>query len=100
LHLEEAADVVQPRPHRNALDICVGTESRMLVDGPHFGVAWCVKSPPELPVALHDVQLLPIDASVGELKPGECALVDDSAARNLSSEGTFVLAWSTEPRSS
>lgn len=100
LHLDEATDVVQPRPHRNPLDTRVGNESRVLVDGPHFGVAWCVKSPPELPAALHDVQLLPIDAAVGGLKPGECALVDDSSARKMSSEGTFVLAWSTEPRSS
>lgn len=100
LHLDEAVDVVRPRPHRNSLDARVGNESRVLVDGPHFGVAWCVKSPPELPVALRDVQLLPIDASVGGINPGDCALVDDEAARNLSSGGTFVLAWSTEPRSS
>jgi len=100
LHLAEAAEVVKPMPHRHPLDTRVGNNSRVLVDGPHFGVAWCVKSPPELPAALRDVQLLPIDAPAGGINPGECALVDDNAARNLSSGGTFVLAWSTEPRSS
>jgi mannose-6-phosphate isomerase len=100
LHLDEAAGVVMPRPHHNSLDTRVDNESRVLVDGPHFGVAWCVKSPPALPAALRDVQLLPIDAPAGGINPGECALVDNDVARSLSSGGTFVLAWSTEPRSS
>jgi len=39
---------------------------------------------------------LPIDAPVGDLRPGECALIDSGAARNLTSDGKFVLAWSTE----
>jgi mannose-6-phosphate isomerase len=96
LHLDEAADVVRPRPHIHPLDTIVGEQSRPLVGGPHFGVAWCVGQPPELPAVMHDVQLLPIDAAVGELRPGECALVDSATARNLTSEGKFVLAWSTE----
>ena len=33
---------------------------------------------------------------VGIVKPGECALIDEGAARTLTSGGTFVLAWSTE----
>lgn len=96
LHLEEAADVVRPKPHSHPLDARVGEQSRVLVGGPHFGVAWCVGTPPELPSLIHDVQLLPIDAPVGDLEPGECALVDSGTARNLTSEGKFVLAWSTE----
>jgi hypothetical protein len=67
-----------------------------LVDGPHFGVAWCVGEPPRLPARMRDVQLLPIDASVGVVKPGECALIEEGAARTLMCSGTFVLAWSTE----
>jgi mannose-6-phosphate isomerase len=96
LHLAEAADVIQPKPHRHPLDTRVGEQSRVLVGGPHFGVAWCVGASPELPSLIHDVQLLPIDVPVGELKPGECALIDSSTARNLASDGKFVLAWSTE----
>lgn len=96
LHLREAADVVQPKPHRHPLDTRIGEQSRVLVGGPHFGVAWCVGASPELPSLLHDVQLLPIDAHIGELKPGECALIDSGTARNLTSDGKFVLAWSTE----
>ena len=96
LHLAEAADVVRPRPHVHALDTNVGEQSRVLVGGPHFGVAWCVRSAPELPSLMHDVQLLPIDAPAGELKPGECALIDSGSARALTSEGKFVLSWSTE----
>jgi mannose-6-phosphate isomerase len=100
LHLEEAADVVRARPHRNPLDTQVSGESRLLVDGPHFGVAWCVGSPPPLPAAMHDIQLLPIDAAVKDVAPSECALVEIEQARDLTSDGTFVLAWSTETRSS
>ena len=100
LHLEEAQDVVDARPHRNPLDTNVDGASKLLVDGPHFGVAWCVGAPPVLPAAMHDVQLLPIDAAVGEVAPGECALLDSDKAPQLTSGGAFVLAWSTEPRSS
>lgn len=96
LHLDESADVVEARPHHNALDTNVGNASKLLVDGPHFGVAWCVKEPPELPARMRDVQLLPIDAPVGIVKPGECALIDRGATRTLMCEGRFVLAWSTE----
>ena len=99
LHLEEAADVVKARPHRNSLDGQVNGESRVLVDGPHFGVAWCVGTPPPLPTAMHDIQLLPIDAAVEDVAPGECALVEVEHARDLTAKGTFVLAWSTEARS-
>ena len=96
LHLEEASDVVEAKPHSNALDTQVGSKSKLLVDGPHFGVAWCVGEPPELPSKMRDVQLLPIDIPVGVVKPGECALIDEGAARTLNSSGTYVLAWSTE----
>jgi mannose-6-phosphate isomerase len=96
LHLKEAADVVRPKPHQHPLDTRVGEQSRALVGGPHFGVAWCVGAAPELPSNMRDVQLLPIDAEVAGLKPGECALVDSGDARNLTSAGKFVLAWSTE----
>jgi len=96
LHLAEAADVVRAKPHSHALDTSVGSQSRVLVGGPHFGVAWCVGAAPELPSMMHDVQLLPIDAPIGDLNPGECALLDSGIARTLNSEGIFVLAWSTE----
>jgi mannose-6-phosphate isomerase len=96
LHLDESAEVVDARPHHNDLDTQVGDESKLLVNGPHFGVAWCVGEPPELPSQMRDVQLLPIDGPVGIVKPGECALIDEGAARTLMCEGRFVLAWSTE----
>jgi mannose-6-phosphate isomerase len=96
LHLDESAEVVLARPHRNELDTHVDGGSKLLVDGPHFGVAWCVHEPPELPSRMRDVQLLPIDSPVGIVKPGECALIDAGAARTLMCNGRFVLAWSTE----
>ena len=96
LHLDEAADVVRAEPHQHPLDTNIGEQSRVLVGGPHFGVAWCAGSAPELPSLMHDVQLLPIDAAVGALRPGECALIDSGTARNLTSAGKFVLAWSSE----
>jgi mannose-6-phosphate isomerase len=94
LHLEQARDVVRARPHEHRLDTRVGETSLLLVAGPHFGVAWCVGEPPVLPQGMRDVQLLPIDAPVGGVAPGECALIDESQARRLSSAGRFVLAWS------
>ena len=98
LHLDEAVGVVDPRPHENARDTRVDGTSRLLVDGPHFGVAWCVGRPPELPGDMRDVQLLPIDRPVSDVKSGECALVDAQTAAALESDGTFVLAWSAGNR--
>ena len=94
LHLEESRDVVDARPHHHRLDGKVGEQSMLLVAGPHFGAAWCVGEPPVMPQGMRDVQLLPIDAPVGGVGPGECALIDEHAARRLRSDGKFVLAWS------
>jgi len=77
-----------------------GKRQKWKVDGPHFGVAWCVGAPPALPADMHDIQLLPIDAPAEDVAPGECVLVEAGQAKNLTSGGTFVLAWSTQPRSS
>ncbi|MDV3258495.1 MAG: class I mannose-6-phosphate isomerase [Sphingomonas sp.] len=95
LHLAEAGSVVRPEPHKSPLDTRIGGSSVVLVDGPYFGVAWCVGEPPLLPANISNVQLLPIDAPLGIVNPGECALIDRGAARTLMSEGNFVLAWST-----
>ena len=94
LHLEESRAVVQARPHVHRLDTRAGDVSALLVAGPHFGAAWCVGEPPVLPQGMRDVQLLPIDVAVGGVGPGECALIDEHAARRLRGAGTFVLAWS------
>ena len=94
LHLEQARDVLVAKPHHHRLDTRVSEASLLLVAGPRFGVAWCVNEPPVLPMGISDIQLLPIDAPVANILPGECALVDEFSARRLRSEGKFVLAWS------
>ena len=95
LHLDEAADVIEPRPHLHPLDRRIADDSMILVDGPYFGVAWCVGLPPSLPTAMRDVQLLPIDRPVAGIGAGECGLIDAKAAQWLQSPGRFVLAWSS-----
>lgn len=94
LHLDQARDVVNARPHRHPLDGRVGEASRVLVDGPKFGLAWCVGHAPILPDHARDIQLLPIDEAVNGTASGQCALVDLDEARDLRSSGRFVLAWS------
>jgi mannose-6-phosphate isomerase len=102
LHLTEAEDVVRPEPHFHAADRYIEPgESAVLVDGEHFGVAWCHRLAPPLPDGAQDVQLLPIDAPAsiaGEtLAAGQCALVD--RPDGIRSEGDFVLTWSRGPDS-
>jgi mannose-6-phosphate isomerase len=94
LHLEESRGVVDARPHQHPLDRRIDDESALLVIGPHFGVAWCVQRPPALPPEMRDVQLIPIDAPVCGISPGECVLIDHNMAQTLQSEGKFVLTWS------
>ena len=98
LHLEEAADVVRAGPHRCPLDGKVGSRSRSLIDGSHFGAAWCIGTPPVMPEGIGDIQLLPIDETVAGIAPGQCALVDREVAAGLSSRGSFVLAWTAVGR--
>ena len=71
LHLDEAADVVRPEPHQHPLDTqrrraaaeCWSTARISASPG-------ASAQPPELPSSMRDVQLLPIDAPVGELGAG------------------------------
>ena len=94
LHLSESRDVVVPVPHRHPADYDIDErQSRLLCDGPWFGAAWCFREPPPFLAPAHQIQLLPIDAPVGDVQPGQCALIDDPAA--LRSTGAFVLAWAT-----
>ena len=94
LHLAESRDVVAPLPHAHPADRDIDERhSRILCDGPWFGAAWCFREPPRLPTGAREIQLLPIDAPVGEIQPGQCAVVDDPEA--LRSAGAFVLAWAT-----
>lgn len=95
LHLVEAADVIEARPHVHPLDRQISDDSMVLVDGPYFGVAWCVGEAPPLHHSVRDVQLLPIDEAVGGISPGECGLICPEAAQLLRSPGRFVLAWSS-----
>ncbi|WP_051503922.1 class I mannose-6-phosphate isomerase [Sphingomonas jaspsi] len=94
LHHEEAGDACDAKPHIHPLDGPLGDASRVLIDGDHFGVAWCVGAAPPIPSHARDIQLLPIDAPIGDLAEGECALVSAEEAAALSSSGRFVLAWS------
>ena len=95
LHLDEAADVVEPRPHHHRLDGDVGEREPAARRRTLFrGRVVRRRRRPDLPAAMRDVQLLPIDAAVGGVGPGECALIDAEAARGLRSDGKFVLAWS------
>ena len=98
LHLEESRAVVVPAPHRHPADTMIDrSTSRLLVDGPFFGVAWCRELAPNLPAHARDIQVLPIDAPVtidGQtLEAGQCGLLDGDPAA-LHSSGSFVLAWS------
>lgn len=97
LHLEESRDVIDPRPHVHQADSVIDfVSTRILVDGPYFGAAWCVGTPAQLPNHATQVQVLPIDAAMelggAAARPGECWLIDDPYV--LRSEGAFLLAWS------
>lgn len=94
LHLAESREVVAPLPHAHHADGDIDERrSRILCDGPWFGAAWCFLESPRLPASAREIQLLPIDAPVGGVEAGLCAVIDDPAA--LRSTGAFVLAWAT-----
>lgn len=93
LHLDRVQGSVHARPHHDPRDGPVGAMTRMLVDSGPFAVAWCVGTPPPVPGGLDRIQLLPIDAPVADVTPGECALLTSEEASALRSDGRFVLAW-------
>ncbi|MEQ7872702.1 class I mannose-6-phosphate isomerase [Sphingomonas sp. ASV193] len=94
LHLAQSRDVVDAVPHRDPRDGSFGEETRILLDGPKFGLAWCVGEAPALPDDARDIQLLPVDGAAGGVASGACALVDRSEVEAIRSDGRFVLAWS------
>lgn len=93
LHLDRVQGSVDARPHHHSLDGELGNHSRILVEEGAFAVAWCVNAPPPIPDGLDQIQLLPVDAPVAGIHPGECGLTGSTEAMALRSQGRFVLAW-------
>ena len=99
LHLEEGLAVAAGKPHADPRDGQIPERgSAVLVDGPHFGVAWCNgELPVGLPIAPAHYQLVVIEgsASIGGLvlNAGECGLAHSLAELRIDPNATVVLAW-------
>ena len=100
LHLEEAADVVRPtapqpsaRYQRERREPRAGRRPAFRRRLVRRRAASASRRDARCPAVA--------DRRAGRrVAPGECALIDAEHARDLTSGGTFVLAWSTEPWSS
>jgi mannose-6-phosphate isomerase len=59
LHVEQAVRISRLGLHRHPLDTHIDfSHTRILVDGPKFGLAFCRGQPPDLPSNTHDIQLI------------------------------------------
>lgn len=99
LHLDEGLAVARGKPHADPRDGRLPESgSAVLVNGPHFGAAWCRGELPEgLPLAADHYQLVVVEgaASVGgtSIAAGECGLARSLADLELASDTVAVVAW-------
>lgn len=99
LHVEEGLAVARPRPHSDPRDGRVPERgSAILVDGPHFGVAWCNgELPVEMPRSADHYQLVVVEGSAQvagcRLGVGECGLAGSLADVKLGASTIAVIAW-------
>ncbi len=99
LHLDAGLAVAIGRPHADRRDGRLPDGgSKLLVDGPHFGLMWCDGAVPPLPdTVAGPLQIVPISGSAtvaGEgIATGECGLADDAGAITLAAGATALVAW-------
>ncbi len=98
LHLDAGLAVAIGQPHNDPRDGHLPAHgSAILVDGPHFGVAWCDGGLPDDLPAGANWQVAAIDGSItvaGEILPsGDCALTSDPASIAIPNGVRAVLTW-------
>jgi hypothetical protein len=86
-------------PHRHHLDTHIDfTQTRILVDGPKFGLAFCAGRPPALPLNGKDFQLVTWKDAVhvaDELvPPGSMARLKDADEIRCTADQRYFLTWS------
>ena len=98
LHLEEGLSVAKGAPHAGDRDgILPESGGAILVDGPHFGVAWCSGAVPmNVPVADH-YQLAVIEGIAringSAIRAGECGLAGKLDSIAFDHGTVAALAW-------
>ena len=100
LHLEDGLAVARTTPDpQQHYDSVASGESRILFDGPHFGMAWCQGSLPDIPPVHAGYQIVPISGSVTINEDlvcrGDCALVSTLDGVTLADHTTLVIAWAS-----
>ena len=99
LHIEEGLSVARGEPHRSDKDgRILSGQAAVLVDGPHFGVAWCDGAvPADVPPRADHYQLAVVEgeatAAGTAILTGECGLVGDLGDIRLAPGSVAALAW-------
>ena len=98
LHIEDGLSVARGEPHRGDKDGRISGEPAILVDGPHFGAAWCDGAiPADVPASAGHYQLVVVEgaalAAGSAIAAGECGLVADLSEIRLAPGTTAALAW-------
>jgi mannose-6-phosphate isomerase len=99
LHLDEGLKVSRLGRHRPDRDCNISDGvSRILVDGPHFGAAWCAgELPAGLPVGAGDFQLVVVSGQVFHrgalIETGQALLVNSLAGLEMAKDAVVLIAW-------
>lgn len=98
LHIEDGLSVARGEPHCADKDGRISGEPAILVDGPHFGVAWCDGAiPAGISSTAGHYQLVVVEGAAlaggSAIASGECGLVADLADIRLAPGTTAALAW-------
>ena len=104
LHVEEAVAISRRGPHHHRLDTHVDfSATRILVDGPKFGLAVCNGRAPTLPSNATDFQLVTWRDAVtidGQpVPPGSMVRLNNPDQIRTSGNQQFFLVWAVKPPS-
>lgn len=99
LHLDDGLAVAIGRPHHDRRDGCLPDRgSALLVDGPHFALAWCDGEVPDLLPSEATFQVIPITGEAGVageiVRSGECGLTMQRSTISISRASRALIAWS------
>jgi mannose-6-phosphate isomerase len=98
LHVEQAVAIARLGPHRHPLDTHIDFScTRILVDGPKFGLAFCRGQPPVPPANARDFQLVTwkdaVNVGCDRITPGSSVRLQNPRAIQATGDSQYFLVW-------
>lgn len=102
LHVDQAVAIARRGPHQHPLDTHIDfNRTRILVDGPKFGLAFCRGSVPILPMHAGEFQLVTwrdaVSVGTDQVSPGSMVRLQNTDEICAVADQLFFLVWAIRP---